>query len=747
MKTFALLFLAVAASGCPDIKTDPSDESPKGPTVEFDPANKIIPFPNNLLLNPMTGKVALPEQCGETPTAKALREGVLNKLDGFGVYEGALTVTFTEPFDMASIAPNVHIYKIASAGMPVDPASAQKIPVVVQVAKTARFDANCANPAMIDQAIIVPAVPLEGKSTYVVALVDGVKTATGASFVPSFTWSLVRQGENPATFDDNGNYVADNTPLDPNNPAQLEQLKGINLLWNAHAKPMQFLAAKQVASSSVLLAWSFNTQTTTDSLDPTVATSPAAKIVEGVPAAGVPPQFVASLPGPASGGPAGENAEQFLIRRLPAGSCQTGTPAGPIPCQAVQDVMLYAFQSKQYQVDTPNPYTGPMAKPIPGPWSDAIAPTMVKNETIIALVVIPKVAGPWATAVMQHGLGRSNSDALGIASQLAAFNQMATIAIDAVGHGNRAIRVSNAALCADDPASPRADKGPDPTRFPQCYAPFLSPNLAATRDGIRQTVLDLQRLVAGVKACGSAACGTLTVDPAHIVYLGQSLGGIIGSVATAVTSDIKAAVLNVPGAGWVDILENTQELRIRCSLVDGLIDAGILTGEKSNLVAVPPTGLCTTDAWKAQPGYRQFSVIGRWVLDPADPANFTRKLATRHILIQKVEGDTVVPNVATNREGALVGLMEAKADCGLPPAAPPAPPFIPSMALLMNPTQNKFLKYVTVGASDATCPVGNPGNTFTHGSLLSAGTPPTVPGSLATGRMQVDALFFLDTNK
>ena len=82
-----------------------------------------------------------------------------------------------------------------------------------------------------------------------------------------------------------------------------------------------------------------------------------------------------------------------------------------------------------------------------------------------------------------------------------------------------------------------------------------------------------------------------------------------------------------------------------------------LLGDKWNPIA--GTGLCTTEAWKAQPGYRQFSVIARWVLDPADPANFTRKLATRKFLIQEVVGDQVVPNVATENEGALVGFDAA----------------------------------------------------------------------------------------
>jgi hypothetical protein len=210
-------------------------------------------------------------------------------------------------------------------------------------------------------------------------------------------------------------------------------------------------------------------------------------------------------------------------------------------------------------------------------------------------------------------------------------------------------------------------------------------------------------------------------------------------MTVATVSDIKSAVLNVPGVGWVDVLENTQELRIRCSLVDGLIDAGILQGEKSNLLAMPPTGLCTTDAWKTQPGYRQFSVIGRWVLDPADPANFTSKLRTRKVLIQEVVGDTVVPNQATAIEGLLLGLTPAMAD-RLATNQPPTPP---SVAITTNPMTSKWVRYMTL-APDA--PTSFPGNTFGHSTLLSP-VNANADGRLATVRMQVDAITYLSANQ
>lgn len=761
LTAFLVSGLLVGAAGCPDVTVDPgegvNDTPPSGPIVEFDPSNKIIPFPNNLLLDRTTGKVNLPASCNESPASMATRVGVLNKLDGFGTFETVMTVTFNGPVDIATVAANVSLFKRATGTMAVDPTAAMAIPVVAIPSMTARFDATCMNPAMVNQVILVPTRPLDQKSTYVVALKAGIKTSMGADFGPSFTWSLIRQEAPLVELDAMGNVISDRTPLDPSNPEDLASLQGIDLLWKAHAQAMTFLRGANIATETVLLAWEFNTQTVTDPLDPAVANSPAASVntmpltgpVDAAPvpivisaAAGnrtVYPYLACSTAAP----PELNDTQCYLKMALGGGSaCTTqaacdmayavgnGTCAA-VGCAAVGSVMAGRVRAKQFQALRDNPAVP--AKKIPGSWSDPVKPTAVGDELLTAIIFVPVSAAP-ATgrqiAIYQHGLGSNKESVFAIGPQLAATG-FATISIDAVAHGSRAIQstVEPTLGCSATPTVAGA---------PQCFSPFLSPDLGTTRDNIRQTVVDHHSLVAALKACGTASCGAFTVDPTHIVYIGISLGGIMGSITASVNPDIKASVLNVPGVGWVDILENTQTLPIRCSLVNGLIDAGILTGEKWTGGA---TGLCTTDAWKIQPGYRQFAAIGRWILDPADPANFTRKLAARRFLIQEVVGDQVVPNVATRNEGALVGLMPAAADCGTPNASPP-PAMLPSAAILNMPMTSKWLQYTNSTA--AMCaPVGN---TFEHASLLRpSGTGPD--GRLGTQRLQTDALTFLNANR
>ena len=743
MRSLVLSLAVIGLTGCPSIGFD---EDAEQPGVEFDPANRVIPFPNNLLLDDRarSGKVNLPAQCNESPTAKALREGVLNKLDGFGTYQPAINVTFTASVDMESLKDHAVLVKRATRGVAVDPASARAIPVVPIAGKATRFDADCKNSTTIDQITFVPALPLEQSSTYVFALVDGVSGPGGVA-TASAAWGLVREAEPVVVFDDAGNYVSDRTPLDPAKPEDLATLKGIDQLWKAHAQALGFLAKFGHANTTVLVATEFTTQTTTDPLDAAIAGSPASKLV-GLPLLGN--QSVTAAAANRTAPPfdqcvaADTNTQCYLKVTLGAGNYQTGAArCAALGCAAIGDVVGSLVTSKQYQIDTPNPSGGPA---IPGPWSDPRTPAVAHDVNMAnpvasdaqaklgALVVIPATAAPasgYPTVVFQHGLGRSRTDAFAIAGRLASQG-FATVAIDAVGHDSRAIRISSDAA--------RGCANPTPTTAPQCYAPFLSPNLGATRDGIRQTVLDQQQLITSLKACGTANCGALKVDASRIFYMGQSLGGIIGGVTASLRSDIKAAVLNVPGFGWADILENTATLQIRCSLVDGLIDAGMLTGDKFDPAA--KTGLCMSDDWKAQPGYRQFAVIGRWVLDAADPANFASRLATKKLLVQRVDKDQVVPNIATDRAGALVKLVAAPASCGAPNATGQ---FTPSQAITTNPAANKLVDYITLAPGTNGCTAGN---TFAHGSLLSPAVP-TNDGAFATAQMQTDALAFLSINR
>jgi hypothetical protein len=807
--------LVVVTSGCPDVKTDPDETNPN-PIVEFDPGNSIVPFPNNLLIDRTTGRVNLPPGCNETASAKALRELVLNKLDGFGTYQTAMSVTLTAPIDPASVTENnVLLYKIATGTTPVDPSAAQPVPVLVIPGSSVRFGSEtrngdgtltCADPGLVDSITVVPRVPLDQKSTYAVALVDGLSDSSGKPYGPSFTWALVRQAQNPVTVDDRGTpdpsddvIVDERTPLNPASAEDRARLFGINLLWNAHAPILTFLEAKGHTRDDVLLAWGFRTQTISDAFDPAVAGSPVSQLNDVAitgPADSVPapisatllvnlPASRAALPfsicdsGAGAAAPAEPNDVQCLLKLLIGGGvtltggagcavdttgaqCAQAFTVGTISCAAIGcanigNLLVGRIQSPQFQLNLPN--AAYPNNPVPGPWAEPHVTTKVEDEQLSVLITVPTGTAPaagWPTILFQHALGASRTSVLAAGGLFAAdpdgagaATGFATVAIDAVAHGSRAVRINADTACNTAATSDSS-----------CYAQFLSADLAAVRDHIRQTVIDQLQTFAALKNCtgGADNCGTFRVNPAQIEYVGQSLGGILGGVSVAVADDVQAAVFNVPAVGWVDFFESTPNLDIRCGLVDSLIDAGIVMGAKRDTkdTADPSddTGACIGDEYKTQPGYRRFSSIARWVFDPGDPANFAARTRTKTSLIQEVVDDQVVPNIATRYMGALFGLTPAAARMNTSATAP-----TPSPALLTNPTTSKWLQYASIAPNLG---AGFPGNTYHHASLLrpapsvnateptqfcSGSTPQYCDGVLGTAQMVVDALTFLQVNK
>lgn len=741
MKNTLALAGALAAASCVSIDLDNNEKTTAttAAIVEFDPSKSIVPFPNNLLIDRNTGKVNLPDPrlpppCEESPASKLLRTLVLNALDGFGTFKSAQRITLTEAVDMASVAGNIVMYPRLEGAreLPVAEAMMKAVPLVAIPGTSERIAADCAK-TDVPSLTLVPARPLTARTTYVVAVLKGLKSASGADFGASSTWGLVRQKESPVTVE-GGEIISERTPLNPNKPEDKTTLLGLDLLWKAHARGLAHVEAITTKPrADILLAWEFTTQTTTAPLDPAVA---------GTPAAGLPQAPISGMTTIAAGATPVDDHMNAMLQSLgaPASLCTT------FQCGArVSSVLNGTVTAPRFQSSGTNPLAG--GNPIPGPWSSPLSPLQFGSEALQVRVFVPtgtRPAAGWPTVVFGHGLGGNRVQLYLIASQLAGRG-IASVAVDFVAHGTRAVRNSNtAALGCADAAGPPAR--PNPSQDPQCFAPFLSTNLAVTRDNVRQTVLDLQTLVQSLKRCNSdTACAVdgnvLRVDPAKIAYLGISLGAIVGATTVAVTPDFRTAVLNVGGAGWVDVFEQTGTAAIRCSVVNGLIDAGIVMGTKAPPPFTDMNATCNkandptmpNDHWTEQPGYRTFANIARWILDSADGANFAARLGppTRRVLIQKVMGDTVVPNSTTDALAALSGhTMPALAD----PAASSTP--TPSAAILAPTPVNKWVQYNNIA--------GPPGNTFSHGSLLSG--PATAEGQLGTARMQTDAITYLLLN-
>jgi hypothetical protein len=724
----------VLASCVEKVEADPSELGPiiPPPVAQFDPANQIIPLPNSLLLTPSTGKLALPAQCNETPAATALRTGVLNMLDGFGTSKTVIQTTFSAPVDMTSLMGHVFLLRMATAGVPnMGPATA--VPINVVPGTSVHYDAACMNPMPVDNITIVPTVPLDGSSTYAVALLQGIKTTSGAEFDPSVTWALVRQPTDPvqiSTATGSPVVVQNNTPFNPQDPKDLTTIEGLNTLWMATAPTLSYLdvALPQVAPSeppgrsSILLAWSFNTQTISAPLDQSVIASPASQLTSAT----APSTLIIAQTVPA------DQVEAFYTMQLGAGTCAL------LGCDAIGAIHIGAFVSPSFQtgVDCKTPM-------IPGPWSDPLHPNKTCDQTLATIAVVPKTPAPatgYKAVIFGHAIGRSKGDLLAFAGRLASLG-IASIATDAVLHGDRSVRTSMdvAMGCAAPGMGNTCTTALAVSCAPQCFAPILSTNLAATRDNLRQSVLDNLKLDKVLAGCATAgACQSLVVDPAHIGYVGMSLGSLLGEVVVAQSQNIKTAIFNTGGADWVQIFAFTASTQIRCSLIDSLIDTGVLQGQKSNL-GTNPMALCLDPAapWRTNPAYQSFAATARWVLDPVDAVNYGaiyRSPTGPKLLLQEVKGDQVIPNEASDPYGMLLGLTKvpaAVATMAMPMATPAAgmPP-------------SAWIEYSNVPADPAQM---FPGNTYAHGSLLTPATPDAA-GLLGTAQMQTDAITYLVTH-
>jgi hypothetical protein len=168
---------------------------------------------------------------------------------------------------------------------------------------------------------------------------------------------------------------------------------------------------------------------------------------------------------------------------------------------------------------------------------------------------------------------------------------------------------------------------------------FSLSNFFATRDNLRQQVIDLSQLVRVIKGQSGAFGGVgPKLDSARLGYVGQSLGGIEGTLFNAVSPDTTNVVLNVPGGALSQIILISPSFAAQKKiLLDTLLAQGISVGT---------------------PAFDQFIAATQWVVDPADPANMGQRLThpvdiapgvqapnvNRRAFIQFIEGDQTVPN-------------------------------------------------------------------------------------------------------
>ncbi len=667
--------------------------------VTFDPANQVIPFPNDILRtsglvalpNPLTGQPLSASDCAAATDPTVTLYCGLNTLDGFstiaapisenGLADGAVAQATIDPTTLTTPAtappntlPTIGLVVLASAAPPEEQTTPEYAPCLNCLSSTPA--AGTTPPQQLQWQLIAP---LDEKTTYLAYVTTDVKDTSGKNVIANPVFALVRS-KNPIA-------IGGKSQVSVISDAQATQLEPLRL---ALEPALDSLEAGGVPRTKIALAWAFTTQSEATLLDQMYAY----------------PATATNLTTP----PLAAGAIIFAD----ATAQYTAAAGTTIPIGAIGKFYSGVFE-------TPFSVTGP------GGTFNGAGPLNEPVTFALALPAAPPPAGGYPLTIFGHGLGRDRNDFLLIANSLATAGQ-ATIATDVVFHGERTsctgsgafvaavmgVAVSDEVACADpltmicneDPyigrcvARNSASRiacpglgvaGPDPTGNLGCQAaglgacvgglceggdfardstgkPILSgwnifslSNFFATRDNFRQQVIDLSELVNTLHVAGPTSIATLagtTFDLTKLGYVGQSLGGILGTLFNAVSPETNNVVLNVPGGDLTQIILQAPSFAPQATaLVNALGAQGIAEGT---------------------PAFDQFIATAQWIVDPADPANMGWRLthtvtpasgaaapnANREALIQFIEGDQTVPNV-TNL--ALVAAAN-RMDTGMPPS-------------------------------------------------------------------------------
>ncbi len=301
---------------------------------------------------------------------------------------------------------------------------------------------------------------------------------------------------------------------------------------------------------------------------------------------------------------------------------------------------------------------------------------------VLSLPEDVSVAEPIPVVLFGHGLMTSRELLYLVASEFGREGY-AALSVDLPYHGGRAVCIrdegcESGASCDTDEGVCRHDDGSE-AGLNELDVTFMAPFLAGTqyedllsypmdsgevfidmdsipgtRDHFAQALLDLQQ---AVRVIQGEELGEAVVQESglwlgdEIVYMGMSLGGILGSALTATEPAIEDFVLNVPAADLTTLIEHSLVFE---PLFEDALDArGIEEG---------------SDA------YFQFMNTARWVLDPVDPLNMVQHTVEApldygamdvdnmlddrqvRVMIQQAEGDRVVPNIGTQRLSERMGV-------------------------------------------------------------------------------------------
>ena len=608
-----------------------ADSSPVGVRVRFDTGDLATsPFPSDRYTqrdwsNRSFRRVNLPTPDCTVRVSDCEDIAVINGLDGFST-QPRITVPFTGAIDVNSVTSDT-VYLINLGDVMTARGFGQKVGI----------NQRLWDPAT-NTLVFEPDELLAEHSRYVLIVTSGVRGANGKPI------------KRAHLDDDDGDEGA-------------RSLRGHGS--DEYRRELRDASRMHRGAGRVTAATVFTTQTSTSDL---------AKIMR---------QIKAGTPAPASfmvgtsgGAPvravfplAGLQGVQF--------NRQTGTTTftpGFLPTPALNVVNGAVAQLAYGKFSSPSYLAA--GQSIPATPTLSGSPRAQGSSDLIFQLFVPagtKPAGGWPVAIFGHGFTDSMYGAPWTVGSVFASQGIATLAINVVGHGGGALGTLNVLRTGNTPVSvPAGGRGfdqdgngaIDSTEGVNAAPPRT---IIGSRDGLRQTVVDLMQLVRQVEVgMDIDGDGTADLDAQRIYYAGQSFGGIYGTKLLGIEPNIKAGVPNVPGGSIAEVAR-LGAFRF--------LTAATLATRQPQLLNLPPTpnvpvpfNLNFNENMPLRdlppvvnnvPGATAIAqVLDRfeWVQQSGNPVSYAPLIrksplagsAAKPVIVQFAKGDVTVPNPTTS---------------------------------------------------------------------------------------------------
>ena len=583
---------------------------------------------------------------------------VINTLDGFST-QPRITVPFTGAIDVASVtSETVYLLNLG------DTLNARGFGQRVGI-----------NQVLWDPATLTlvfePDELLSEHSRYVLIVTDGVRDAAGKRI----TRGRVHHESDDDTAANNARGFSLRDQRDQRDQRETyEYRRDLRDAARAHRHWRDKVVAASLFTTQSVTTDLTNIMRQIKRSNPTPADFMVGTVAGAAGAPGVPVRAVFPL--------AGVTAIQFnrQIGTAPNATTSIATTLLPTPALgivpgAVGQIAYGKFQSPDYQT---------ASKYIPATGTLQGQPQALGSHELTFQLFVPsgvKPVGGWPVAIFGHGFTDSMYGAPWTVASVFASQGIATLSINVVGHGGGARGTLNVLRTAGAPVALNAGgRGIDQdgngvidsTEGVNAAPPR---NIIGSRDGLRQTVVDLMQLVRQVEVgMDIDGDGVADLDAQRIYYSGQSFGGIYGTILLGIEPNLKAGVPNVPGGSIAEVARLG---------VFRFLTAIALATRQPQLLNLPPTpgvpapfNLNFNENMPLRnlppvvntvPGATAIAQVlerNEWVQQSGNPVSYAALIrknplpgsAAKPVIIQFAKGDVTVPNptsVALVRAGSL----------------------------------------------------------------------------------------------